>query len=63
MDKARLDAIKDDFLTWSGGFPPDSEQHIFIYLEYAYDANAGDEDEVRKMLRVWMVASDSSPLE
>jgi len=54
MDANTTNAVKQDFLAWSGGFPPDSEQDIFIYIEYAYGADRTDADEAREMLRDWM---------
>ncbi len=53
MDAHTTNSFKEDFQAWSGGFPPDSEQQIFIYMEYAYGTEA-DADEVREMLRKWM---------
>jgi hypothetical protein len=61
MDTVKINAIRDDFLTWSGGFPPDSEQQIFIYMEYVYGDDAEDADEVREMLRNWMTCDDYPP--
>jgi hypothetical protein len=53
MDTKTANTVKENFLAWSGGFPPDSEQQIFIYMEYAYGTEA-DADDVREMLRNWM---------
>jgi hypothetical protein len=58
MDTMTPDTVKKDFLNWSGGFPPDSEQQIFIYMEYAYGAGRDHEDEVREILRYWMLNND-----
>ncbi len=58
MDANTANAVKEDFLAWSGGFPPESEQQIFVYMEYAYGADAADADEARKMLRQWMQNDD-----
>jgi hypothetical protein len=54
MDTKTAQAVKEDFLAWSGGFPPDSEQQIFVYIEYAHGANTDDVYDVRTMLRNWM---------
>jgi hypothetical protein len=58
MDTMSAKTIKENFLIWSGGFPPDSEQQIFIYMEYVHGTNADDADEVRDMLRDWMDNND-----
>jgi hypothetical protein len=60
MEPEEINTVKDAFLTWSGGFPPDSEQQIFIYMEYAHPDDADNADEVRRMLWNWMCSSDSS---
>jgi hypothetical protein len=54
MNADLVQAVRKHFLSWSGGFQPESEQEIFVYLEYARDPNLGNEDEVRLMLREWM---------
>ena len=48
-----IDQLEQDFLAWSGGFPPDSEQQIYVYLETALPYQA-DEQEARDALRNWM---------
>ena len=58
MDANTADAVKKDFLAWSGGFPPNSEQEILVYMEYAFGAIAADPNEVREMLREWMCNND-----
>jgi hypothetical protein len=54
MDLQTTKAIQDGFLVWSGGFPPESDQQIFIYVEYAlrHDINA---IEASNMLKNWML--------
>ncbi len=54
MDANSVNSVKEDFLVWSGGFPPDSEQQIFVYMECVHGADARDADRVREMLRDWM---------
>jgi hypothetical protein len=44
---------KKDFRNWSGGFPPESEEQITVYLDYAAAADADPED-LRGILREWM---------
>lgn len=47
-------AIISHFLEWSGGFPPDSEEEIFIYVHHAMLTDA-DERETTWLLRDWMI--------
>jgi hypothetical protein len=51
-----VEAVREDFLEWSGGFPPDSEQMIFIFMEYALSSDVDDCERVRQMLRDWMAS-------
>src|SRR5437870_13533277 len=44
MDHATASRIKADFEAWSGGSPPDSEDEIFLYVEFARDSEL-DADE------------------
>ena len=53
MDEQTTRAIREDFLTWSGGFPPESDDQIYVYVDAAAPKDS-DENEVRKMLRDWM---------
>jgi hypothetical protein len=53
MDKDASETIKLDFLAWTGGFPPDSEEQIFAYVETSRP-NETDYQEVRQLLRAWM---------
>jgi hypothetical protein len=43
--------LKEDYLEWSGGFPPDSETEIFLYVEYARKIE--DAEFAREALRAW----------
>ncbi|MCC6127331.1 MAG: hypothetical protein IT426_20405 [Pirellulales bacterium] len=54
MDAKATQTVRKDFLAWTGGFPPDSEMQIFVYMEYAHGADRPDADDVREMLRDWM---------
>jgi hypothetical protein len=56
MNANQLRAIREDFVVWSGGFPPDSDHEIFAYIEAAMPFNCGHED-ARMMLKAWMVES------
>ena len=53
MDPQTAEAVKRDFLAWSGGCPPDSDQQIFVYVEYALSIDI-DAIEVSNMLKDWM---------
>lgn len=53
MDANTANAVKEDFLAWSGGFPPDSDQDVFVYVEYARPTDT-DAIEVSRMLTGWM---------
>lgn len=53
MDKDMAEAVKQDFLSWTGGFPPDSEEQIFAYVETSRP-NEADYEEARQLLRAWM---------
>jgi hypothetical protein len=47
------DSIREDFLAWSGGFPPESEAQISSYVKTAMPADA-DPVAVRQLLTAWM---------
>lgn len=51
------DSIHEDFLTWSGGFPPESDAQIAMFVETAISADA-DPEVVRQFLAVWMNEPD-----
>ena len=53
MNPQTAEVIKQDFLTWSGGCAPDSDQQIFVYVEYARPADS-DAIEVTRILQDWM---------
>ncbi len=52
-DPTDLNAIKEDFLEWSGGTPPESDYQITVYIDYTAPIGS-DPDAVRKMLREFM---------
>ncbi len=60
LEKQAAESLKVDFLEWSGGFPPDSEQQIFVYVEYAAPNNV-DEADVLSLLRTWMNEAATQP--
>ena len=59
MDQAEEQRIREDFITWSGGFPPESNEEIAMYVEVArpFDTAAGD---VSRLLKQWMRANDAA---
>jgi hypothetical protein len=42
--------VREDFQAWSGGFPPDSEEQVEVYVEYALPSDL-DAEAVRHGLR------------
>ncbi len=63
MDMNTARTVREDFMTWSGGCPPDSEQEIFVYMEYVHGSDADDADAVREILRDWMEEQNSADLQ
>lgn len=59
MDEKTAAAIREDFLTWSGGFSPDSDMEIFVYIEYAAPRDI-DKQELTELLNAWMDSEDTS---
>jgi hypothetical protein len=59
METQVAEAVREDFLTWSGGFPPESDQQIWVYVEAA---RPGDTDavEVTRLLLDWMAEEEQS---
>ena len=55
MNLQQAHEIKRHFLVWSGGFPPETKQEIFTYVELARQSDL-DETEVWVMLNRWMDA-------
>ena len=53
MENPTTEMIKKHFLNSSGGFPPDSPQEIFAYVETAAPASI-DPIGVHEILRDWM---------
>ena len=53
ITKQQIESLKRDFLEWSGGFEPDSEHQITVYVDYARDSRL-DRAEVRELLEDWM---------
>lgn len=57
MKKKLKDLIRQDFLNWSGGFPPESEDHITVYIDYASPLFTRP-NALRDFLRQWMDLQD-----
>lgn len=57
MNRQMAEEIKQDFLDWSGGFRPESERQIWVYVETSKDVNVDDE-ELINLLRDWMNAEE-----
>jgi hypothetical protein len=55
--KAKL-VLKRDFRRWSGGFAPDSNDQITVYMDYAVRRDF-DNEHTRRVLQEWMVDGDS----
>ncbi len=47
------DKLREDFLDWSGGFPPESEQQIDVYVEHRSPVDM-DNAEVTQILTDWL---------
>lgn len=48
-----IEKLKQHYLRWTGGFPPDDDEQIFTYIELAMESGP-DPEEVRLLLRRWM---------
>jgi phosphoenolpyruvate-protein kinase (PTS system EI component) len=48
-----IGALRADFLAWSGGFFPESEAQITVYVDYALAVNV-DAVTARRLLQDWM---------
>ncbi len=53
MDELKAIEIKRDFCVWSGGFPPESDWQISVYIETAKSIDLPDE-ELRHFLQAWL---------
>ena len=52
MTNAQIASMRAHFLEWSGGFEPESQFQITVYVDYAADQDL-DADEVRSGLEDW----------
>jgi hypothetical protein len=60
MDANTAKAVKEDFSKWSGGFPPESDHQITVYVDYARSIE-NDAEDVREMLREWLCSDEDGP--
>jgi hypothetical protein len=58
MTSEQIEAVKRHFLVWSGGFEPESEHQIIVYVDYARDSEL-DRDEVYDVLMEWIQDDDA----
>jgi hypothetical protein len=58
MTNEQIEKLKRHFLEWSGGFEPESEHQITVYVDYARDSRL-NRDEVRHVLEDWI--TDDGP--
>jgi hypothetical protein len=49
--------LEEDFETWSGGFPPEPEYQVIVYVDYA-NPFPDREQEVRGYLTDWYERGD-----
>ncbi|MDZ4780477.1 MAG: hypothetical protein SGJ19_09520 [Planctomycetia bacterium] len=59
MTEQQATDIRNDYLSWSGGWPPDSEESIFVYVETSVPVGH-DDREVIALLRQWMLAAGNA---
>ena len=57
MTDDQIRELKKHFREWSGGWPPESDYQITVYVDYASNVN-WDDEEVREALRDWMESDD-----
>ena len=57
MESQAANAIRQDFLVWSGGFPPESAQQIWVYVEAARPSDTNSET-VTQLLLNWMAEEE-----
>jgi len=57
MNDAQRQELIDDFTQWAGGFPPESEHQITVYIDYAMDRRL-NANEAREVMTDWMNSDD-----
>jgi len=59
MNETKRQELIEDFLQWSGGFPPESEHQITVYIDYALKPEFNP-TEAREALVDWMDCDEAS---
>jgi len=54
------ESIREDFLSWSGGVPPESRDEISVYMDSSCPVTA-DVAEVERFLIEWMDGENNKP--
>lgn len=62
MDERIANRIKRNFGIWSGGFPPESECQIYVYIDAAKPVDIADA-ELWNLLRTWMNEDEPTMLD
>jgi hypothetical protein len=57
MTEEKWRELEEDFRTWSGGFPPESEFQIIVYIDYA-NPFPDREQKVKEYLMDWYEQGD-----
>ena len=60
VDNATRQRIQRDFEEWSGGFPPESEWQITVYLDYALNVEI-DREVALSVLQSWASEENLGP--
>jgi hypothetical protein len=58
MTAAQLDSLKADFLKWTGGFDPETDEDVAIYINTSMPFDL-DVAEATEALRRWKGANQS----
>ncbi len=61
MTNEQIEELKRHFFVWSGGFEPESEDQIIVYVDYARVSQL-ERDEVYDVLVEWLAGELHSPL-
>jgi hypothetical protein len=57
IEAAKIEALKEHFRSWSGGFKPESEDQITVYIDYAIVSDL-ETEEARDALLDWLENDD-----
>jgi hypothetical protein len=62
MDREAIaQAVREDFASWSGGFPPETEHEIRVYLDYTCPVDA-PEAVLLDILYEWAEEDEETPI-